>query len=239
MRRSRRWATTLRMLRHTFLAILGLTLAACATQQGNTREVLQRADTRFFVREQCQPKGTASLARDQVTGLDELPGSLRDRVLSDLPLEAIGSRPFMQCQDVAARLLEDRLHALCWPEARVTSQAAPATKAPATNAPAQPRLNVQLGARYQIDAIWVVRARTRRCPRQASPRRRRARSPRTRPARRKRSRTSGRASPSSGRSTGCWSCRAPLSGIRRRCPWSSTSARRLRPLLRRRRSPAR
>jgi hypothetical protein len=141
------------MLRRTFLAVFSLTLAACATQ-GNTREVLRRADTRFFVREQCQPKGTASLARDQVTGLDELPGSLRDRVLSDLPVEAVGSRPFMQCQDVAARLLEDRLHALCWPEARVVPQGAPAA-----TTPVQPRLSVQLGARYQVDAIWVVQGK--------------------------------------------------------------------------------
>ncbi|HEX8440564.1 hypothetical protein [Archangium sp.] len=135
------------MLRRTFLAIFSLTLAACASQQGNTREVLRRADTRFFVREQCQPKGTASLARGQVTGLDELPGSLRARVLADLPVEAVGSRPFMQCQDVAARLLEDRLHALCWPEARVVPQGPPGT------------LNVQLGARYQVDAIWVVQGK--------------------------------------------------------------------------------
>ncbi len=155
MRRSHRWATTPGMLRRTFLALLGLTLAACATQQGNTREVLHRADTRFFVREQCQPKGTASLARAQVTGLDELPGSLRARVLADLPVEAVGSRPFMQCQDVAARLLEDRLHSLCWPEARVTAQAAPGTGAPAS----QPRLSVQLGSRYQIDSIWVVKGK--------------------------------------------------------------------------------
>ena len=148
------------MFRRTALAAFSLSLAACTTPQHNTREVLQRADTRFFIREQCQPKSTASLSPAQVSGLDELPAALRDRLLADLPVEAAGSRPFIQCQDVAARLLEDRLHALCWPEARVTWQASTGTPAPA----AQPRLNVQLGASYQVDAIWVVQGKNATVP---------------------------------------------------------------------------
>ncbi|WP_375772642.1 hypothetical protein NR798_17700 [Archangium gephyra] len=148
------------MLRRAALAAFGLSLAACSTPQHNTREVLQRADTRFFIREQCQPKSTAALSRAQVSGLDELPAALRDRLLADLPMEASGSRPFIQCQDVAARLLEDRLHALCWPEARVTWQADTAPGA----STAQPRLSVQLGARYQVDAIWVVQRKNATVP---------------------------------------------------------------------------
>jgi hypothetical protein len=148
------------MLRRTALAAFCLSLAACATPQHNTREVLQRADTRFFIREQCQPKTTASFPRDHVSGLDELPSALRDRLLADLPMEASGSRPFIQCQDVAARLLEDRLHALCWPEARVTWQADPAT----TPSASQPRLTVQLGARYLVDDIWVVQRKNATVP---------------------------------------------------------------------------
>ncbi|PTL80549.1 hypothetical protein [Vitiosangium sp. GDMCC 1.1324] len=143
------------------LALLSLTLAACTTPQHNTREVIHRTDSRFFLRELCQPKSTAPLPREQVTGLEELPAALRDRVLADLPVEAVGSRPFMQCQDVAARLLEDRLHALCWPEALVTHQNGTGTAgAPA----AQPRLNVQLGARYQVDTIWVVQGKNATVP---------------------------------------------------------------------------
>jgi len=148
------------MFRRTALVAFSLSLAACTTPQHNTREVLQRADTRFFIREQCQPKSTASLSPAQVSGLDELPTALRDRLLADLPVEATGSRPFIQCQDVAARLLEDRLHALCWPEARVTWQADIGTTAPA----AQPRLSVQLGASYQVDAIWVVQGKNATVP---------------------------------------------------------------------------
>lgn len=150
------------MFRRAALAAFGLSLAACTTPLHNTREVLHRSDTRFFIREQCQPKSTASLSRAQVSGLDELPATLRDRLLADLPLEAAGSRPFIQCQDVAARLLEERLHALCWPEARVTWQAETAAGA---SAPAsQPRLSVQLGARYQVDAIWVVQRKNATVP---------------------------------------------------------------------------
>ncbi|MCY1079765.1 hypothetical protein [Archangium lansingense] len=148
------------MFRRTALAAFSLSLAACSTPQHNTREVLQRTDTRFFIREQCQPKSTASLSQAQVTGLDELPASLRDRLLADLPVEATGSRPFIQCQDVAARLLEDRLHALCWPEARVTWQPETGTVTP----PPQPRLSVQLGTRYQVDAIWVVQGKNATVP---------------------------------------------------------------------------
>ena len=150
------------MFRRAALAAFGLSLAACTTPLHNTREVLHRSDTRFFIREQCQPKSTAALSRAQVSGLDELPAALRDRLLADLPLEASGSRPFIQCQDVAARLLEERLHALCWPEARVTWQA---DKAPGASASAaQPRLSVQLGARYQVDAIWVVQRKNATVP---------------------------------------------------------------------------
>ncbi|HEX5747699.1 MAG TPA: hypothetical protein VFZ09_15740 [Archangium sp.] len=148
------------MLRRTALAAFSLSLAACSTPQHNTREVLQRADTRFFIREQCQPKTTASFSRNQVSGLDELPAALRERLLADLPVEATGSRPFIQCQDVAARLLEDRLHALCWPEARVTWQADTVTGASAS----QPRLTVQLGARYQVGDIWVVQRKNATVP---------------------------------------------------------------------------
>ncbi len=124
-------------------------LAACASRQANTREVLPRVDNSFFVREPCKPTSTASLSPKQVTGLDELPASVRNRVLDNLPLQAVGSTERVKCQDTAARLLEDRLRALCWLEARVTGEAG---GPPA----AQPRLNVQLGARYQVDTIiWV------------------------------------------------------------------------------------
>lgn len=160
MHRGSRSATNLRMFRRTVLAAFSLSLAACTTPQHNTRAVLQRADTRFFIREQCQPKSTASFSRDQVSGLDELPAALRERLLADLPVEATGSRPFIQCQDVAARLLEDRLHALCWPEARVTWQADTVT----TPSASQSRLTVQLGARYQVDAIWVVQRKNATVP---------------------------------------------------------------------------
>ncbi|QRO00361.1 hypothetical protein JRI60_15675 [Archangium violaceum] len=142
------------MLRRTSVALFSLTLAACATsQQGNTRQVMERVDKRFLTREQCQPTRTASLAHEQVSGLDELPRSLRDRLLADLPLEAVGSTKSAQCQEAAARLLEDRLRALCWMEARVTLQGDTAAGAPAP----LPRLNVQLGSSYQVDTIiWVT-----------------------------------------------------------------------------------
>ncbi|WP_257454032.1 BamA/TamA family outer membrane protein [Archangium lipolyticum] len=140
------------MLRRTSLALFSLTLSACSTtQQGNTRQVMERVDKRFLTREQCQPTRTASLAHDQVSGLDGLPRSLRDRLLAELPLEAVGSTKSAQCQEAAARLLEDRLRGLCWMEARVMLQGEASSPA------AQPRLNVQLGAPYQVDTIiWVT-----------------------------------------------------------------------------------
>lgn len=141
------------MIRRSILPLLGLMLAACATQQHNTREVLQRVDSSFFLREQCKPTSTGSLTPKQVTGLDELSSSLRERVLENLPLQAVGSTEKARCEDVAARLLEDRLHSLCWVEARVTRQAEASSSAPA----AQPRWNVQLGAHYQVGTIiWVT-----------------------------------------------------------------------------------
>jgi hypothetical protein len=138
------------MNRRLSLAFLSLMLAACASRQANTREVLPRVDNSFFVREQCEPTSTASLSPKQVTGLDELPASVRNRVLDNLPLQAVGSTKRAKCQDLAARLLEDRLRALCWLEARVTGDAGTSTPA------APPRLSVQLGASYQVDTIiWV------------------------------------------------------------------------------------
>ncbi|WNG45607.1 hypothetical protein F0U60_16995 [Archangium minus] len=130
--------------------LLGFTLAACATQQNNTREVLQRVDNRFFIQEPCKPTSTGSLTREQVTGLDELSSSLRERVLANLPLQAAGSTERVRCEDVAARLLEKRLQSLCWVEARVT---------------AQPQLSVQLGARYQVGTIiWVTQEKDAKVP---------------------------------------------------------------------------
>lgn len=118
-------------------------LAACATRQHNTREVLQRVDSSFFLREQCKTTSMGALSKKQVTGLDELPSSVRERVLENLPLQAVGSTEKSRCEDTAARLLEDRLHSLCWPEARVARQG--------------DGLSVQLGARYQIGTIiWVT-----------------------------------------------------------------------------------
>ncbi|QRK04531.1 hypothetical protein JQX13_30270 [Archangium violaceum] len=138
------------MSHRTLPALLGLTLAACATQQHNTREVLQRVDNRFFRQEQCKPTSTGSLTREQVTGLDELPSALRESVLANLPLQAEGSTERVRCEDVAARLLEKRLHSLCWVEARVT---------------AQPQLSVQLGARYQVGTIiWVTQEKDAKVP---------------------------------------------------------------------------
>ncbi|WP_309889373.1 hypothetical protein [Archangium sp.] len=138
------------MNRRLSLAFLCLTLAACASRQANTREVLPRVDNSFFVREQCKPTSTASLSPKQVTGLDELPASVRNRVLDNLPLQAVGNTERAKCQDLAARLLEDRLRALCWLEARVTGDSGTSTPA------APPRLSVQLGASYQVDTIiWV------------------------------------------------------------------------------------
>jgi hypothetical protein len=133
------------MLRRTSIALFSLTLSACATsQQGNTRQVMERVDKRFLTQEQCQPTRTAALAHEQVTGLDALPRSLRDRLLAELPLEATGSTKSSRCQETAARLLEDRLHALCWMDAHVTLAS-------------QSRLSVQLGAPYQVDTIiWVT-----------------------------------------------------------------------------------
>jgi hypothetical protein len=138
------------MNRRLSLAFLCLMLAACASRQANTREVLPRVDNSFFDREPCKPTSTASLSSKQVTGLDALPAAVRYRVLDNLPLQAVGSTERAKCQDLAARLLEDRLRALCWLEARVTGEAGTGTPA------AQPRLNVQLGAPYQVDTIiWV------------------------------------------------------------------------------------
>jgi hypothetical protein len=133
------------MLRRTSVALFSLTLAACATpKQANTGQVMERVDKRFLTQEQCRPTRTASLTHEQVTGLDELPRALRDRLLADLPLEAAGSTKSARCQEAAARLLEDRLHALCWMDAHVTLAS-------------QSRLSVQLGAPYQVDTIiWVT-----------------------------------------------------------------------------------
>ncbi|WNG35132.1 hypothetical protein F0U61_16825 [Archangium violaceum] len=141
------------MFRHTPLAVLGLALAASATgtQLGNTRLVLERVNTTFFIQRQCQPTSTASLAPNQVTGLDELPAALRHLVLADLPAQAVGSSELAECQDLAAQLVESRLRALCWPEARVTSQGDTATGV----ATALPRLSVQLGAPSRIGSIFV------------------------------------------------------------------------------------
>ncbi|HEX8824772.1 MAG TPA: hypothetical protein VF794_32935 [Archangium sp.] len=139
------------MNRRSTLVFLGLALSACASQH-NTREVLPRVDNSFFLREQCKPTRTASLSPKQVTGLDELPSSLRHRLLESLPLQAVGDTERAKCQDLAARLLEDRLRALCWMEARVTRQGDAGTGTPA----APPRLSVQLGTRYQVGTIiWV------------------------------------------------------------------------------------
>jgi hypothetical protein len=136
-------------------------LAACATRQHNTREVLQRVDSSFFLREQCKPTSTGSLAPKQVTGLDELPSSVRERVLENLPLQAVGSTEKARCEDISARLLEDRLHSLCWAEARVARQGG--TGAGSTTA--QPQLSVQLGARYQIGTIiWVTPEKEAKVP---------------------------------------------------------------------------
>ena len=138
------------MNRRLCLAFLCLMLAACASRQANTREVLPRVDNSFFDREPCKPTSTASLSSKQVTGLDTLPAAVRNRVLDNLPLQAVGSTERAKCQDLAARLLEDRLRALCWLEARVTGDTGTGTPA------APPRLSVQLGASYQVDTIiWV------------------------------------------------------------------------------------
>ncbi|WNG35137.1 hypothetical protein F0U61_16850 [Archangium violaceum] len=138
------------MIPRSMPVLLGFTLAACATQQHNTREVLQRVDNRFFIQEPCKPTSTGSLTREQVTGLDELSSSLRERVLANLPLQAAGSTERVRCEDVAARLLEKRLQSLCWVEARVT---------------AQPQLSVQLGARYQVGTIiWVTQEKDAKVP---------------------------------------------------------------------------
>src|SRR5689334_19307617 len=105
------------MIRRTTLALFSLLLAACATPQHNTREVLQHVDSRFFLKEQCKPTSTGPLSPKQLTGLDELPSSVRDQVLANLPLQAAGSTEKARCEDLAARLIEDRLHSLCWSEA--------------------------------------------------------------------------------------------------------------------------
>jgi hypothetical protein len=141
------------MLRHPSLAFLGLTLAACATgtQYGNTRLVFERVNHVYSQQEQCQPTRTASLSQDQVTGLDELPVELRDQVLAEFPVQAVGRTEWTQCQDVATRILEERLRRLCWVEARVTPQGDAGTGAP----DALPRLSVQLGAPYQVGHIFV------------------------------------------------------------------------------------
>lgn len=131
------------MIRRSILPLLGLMLAACATQQHNTREVLQRVDSSFFLKEQCKTTSMGSLAKKQVTGLDELPASVRERVLENLPLQAVGSTEKSRCEDTAARLLEDRVRSLCWPEAHVARQG--------------DGLSVQLGARYRVGTIiWVT-----------------------------------------------------------------------------------
>lgn len=142
------------MFRRVTLALFGLTLAACATTnpRANTHSLLARTDSRFFLQTQCQPTSTASLTREQVTGLEELPASLRDRVLAALPVQAVGSTSQARCQDVTAQLLETRLRALCWGEATVTRQGETGTGSPAP----LPRLTVQLGARHQVGKILIV-----------------------------------------------------------------------------------
>ncbi|QRK04530.1 hypothetical protein JQX13_30265 [Archangium violaceum] len=70
-------------------------------------------------------------------------------MLADLPVQAVGSSELSECQELAAQLVESRLRALCWPEARVTSQGDTATGA------ALPRLSIQLGTPYRIGSIFV------------------------------------------------------------------------------------
>jgi hypothetical protein len=140
------------MIHRSLLSFLGVVLAACATpsestlpdaRHGDLRLTLQRVDERFFLGQQCQPTRLGTLSPEEVTGLDELPASVRGQVLENLPLEATGLTEFAECEDAAARLLQSRLHALCWPEVRVT----PGTKT---------RLSVRLGERYRLGHIFVA-----------------------------------------------------------------------------------
>jgi hypothetical protein len=148
------------MFRQALIALFALTLAACATTRprANTHSLLHRVDSSFFLQAQCQPTRTASLTPEQVTGLDELPAALRTRVLTALPMQAVGMTKRAQCQDVTAQLLESRLRALCWREATVTRQADAGPSTPL------PRLAVQLGGRTQVGKILIVHDRDLKLP---------------------------------------------------------------------------
>jgi len=82
-----------------------------------------------------------------VSGLEALPGPLRECVLTSLPVETGPGAP-AACQQGAAQILQGRLRQLGWLEATVSPPSGAANVSEA-------QLTVQLGSRYQVGPLHI------------------------------------------------------------------------------------